>query len=630
MLHLAKIRLRNALRDIELEIAPLTFLLGSNSAGKSSLVQAMKLLTTSVQSGGNSVFPLNGELASLGTFKEVKNSLAHKDATIGIEFHFGKAQRAKILQTIENPIATTTSNVAHYKLEIEGGPSASQARVRKLNMKNADVQLALASQQKGSNYEVSFLQSVTGDAPKEINDLIYKPFEYVSFIDGVMNTALYLNDDDRYEWWEGQYQMHLREGLNRGVSTLEHLIRLFSEYFEREYPEAHKNEADGNRTSLDDYLAGWEDLRDSSGQGDFTVEDWAFAVENDLQYRLSLSILDLLDEEPSGSSFSKSLGSIIKAAYLEQLERHRPPLAYKGEEELAEALHRFMLAQELDEQGVFFAPVQLEYDKGNSDVEYGPIEPSDYQSLSEIQSFVGKKIKFLGPLRIDGFAQQKSESAPNPALPVGIAGELTAQKVMVDPKRSYSQGRYPMPDSGYEDSLIVALNSWISHIEIGQLLSTQDLGSRGVSLAVDGQEIHQLGTGVSQVLPVLVACLSASAGDVVVIEQPELHLHPAAQQKLADFFMAIVSSGAPFSPRLIVETHSEYFINRLRRGVVLGTFSPENSTIAFFEKDKDGTKVRQMAPSASGGFDDWPAGFFAQTEDDLLDILQGLEALDEE
>ncbi|WP_162528596.1 AAA family ATPase [Mycolicibacterium sp. CBMA 361] len=73
-------------------------------------------------------------------------------------------------------------------------------------------------------------------------------------------------------------------------------------------------------------------------------------------------------------------------------------------------------------------------------------------------------------------------------------------------------------------------------------------------------DLTSVGTGVSQVLPVLVMCLQAPPGSLLLIEQPELHLNPAVQQKLADFLLAIAASGR----QLLVETHSDYLITRLR------------------------------------------------------------------
>lgn len=75
--------------------------------------------------------------------------------------------------------------------------------------------------------------------------------------------------------------------------------------------------------------------------------------------------------------------------------------------------------------------------------------------------------------------------------------------------------------------------------------------------------LSAVGVGVSQVLPVIVQCLVAGPGALVVFEQPELHLHPAALQHLVDFLLACTAWGQ----NLLVESHSEYLVLRLCRRI---------------------------------------------------------------
>ena len=80
---------------------------------------------------------------------------------------------------------------------------------------------------------------------------------------------------------------------------------------------------------------------------------------------------------------------------------------------------------------------------------------------------------------------------------------------------------------------------------------------RGTGRAVD---LTSVGVGVSQVLPVLLLCLLAEPGTLVILEQPELHLHPRLETLLADFLLACARAGR----QLLVETHSAHLVNRLR------------------------------------------------------------------
>ena len=86
----------------------------------------------------------------------------------------------------------------------------------------------------------------------------------------------------------------------------------------------------------------------------------------------------------------------------------------------------------------------------------------------------------------------------------------------------------------------------------------------------DWVDLPDVGFGVSQVLPVLVQCFYAPAGSIIIMEQPEIHLHPSAQSALADVMIDVINSkesGKKRNIQLIVETHSEHFLRRLQRRI---------------------------------------------------------------
>lgn len=131
--------------------------------------------------------------------------------------------------------------------------------------------------------------------------------------------------------------------------------------------------------------------------------------------------------------------------------------------------------------------------------------------------------------------------------------------------------------------------------------------------------IH-VGVGVSQVLPIIVQCLVAGPGALVVLEQPELHLHPAAQQRLADFLLACTAWGQ----NIIVESHSEYLVLRLRRRIAedLSDALRSQVSILFAERDSTGaTRYRDVELTPTGGVVEWPAGFFDQGPDEAHQLL---------
>ena len=138
--------------------------------------------------------------------------------------------------------------------------------------------------------------------------------------------------------------------------------------------------------------------------------------------------------------------------------------------------------------------------------------------------------------------------------------------------------------------------------------------------------LPMLGTGISQVLPVLTLCLIARRGDLVLLEQPELHLNPSMQQLLADFLVAISKADR----QVIVETHSEYLVTRLRLNS-LEELAPGNTKILFVEKSPmTGTTYREVESNEFGEIQDWPVGFFDQASSDykrlILKIAEKKEA----
>jgi predicted ATPase len=121
--------------------------------------------------------------------------------------------------------------------------------------------------------------------------------------------------------------------------------------------------------------------------------------------------------------------------------------------------------------------------------------------------------------------------------------------------------------------------------------------------------IADVGFGVSQVLPVLVALLAARPGQLVYLEEPEIHLHPRAQWRLAELLASIASSG----PRVVVETHSSLLLRGIQRLVAKGApLKPEDVALHWFELDDRGlTAVRDANLDAAGAFGDWPVDFDA-------------------
>jgi predicted ATPase len=128
-------------------------------------------------------------------------------------------------------------------------------------------------------------------------------------------------------------------------------------------------------------------------------------------------------------------------------------------------------------------------------------------------------------------------------------------------------------------------------------------GSNEVSHMVS---IADVGLGVSQVLPVLVALLVAEPGQLVYLEQPEVHLHPRAQTALAE----ILADAAKRGVRVVLETHSELLLLAVQSLVAEGKLSSDLVKLHWFTRREDGvTKVSSADLDEAGAFGDWPEDF---------------------
>lgn len=127
-----------------------------------------------------------------------------------------------------------------------------------------------------------------------------------------------------------------------------------------------------------------------------------------------------------------------------------------------------------------------------------------------------------------------------------------------------------------------------------------------------------VGFGISQVLPIVVE-LSARSDSVIMIEQPEIHLHPAMQAALADVLIESVAQSGRAN-QVIAETHSENLVLRLQRRIREGAIDSDSVAILYVDQDSEGQgKVQHLRLSDTGEFiDEWPHGFFEEQFDELF------------
>jgi hypothetical protein len=175
-----------------------------------------------------------------------------------------------------------------------------------------------------------------------------------------------------------------------------------------------------------------------------------------------------------------------------------------------------------------------------------------------------------------------------------------------------------------------ALVDNMNHIGLAQNLLAKKVNDAEIEVLVNRSEdrpydvvsIADVGFGVSQTLPVLVALGAAEEGRLVYLEEPEIHLHPRAQTKLAN----ILADAAKRGVRVVAETHSSLLLRGIQTLVAKGELDPELVRLHWFTRDADGvTQVTSARLDSNGAFGDWPEDFDDVALDSEQQYLDAVE-----
>jgi len=142
-------------------------------------------------------------------------------------------------------------------------------------------------------------------------------------------------------------------------------------------------------------------------------------------------------------------------------------------------------------------------------------------------------------------------------------------------------------------------------------------GVSGVTWSItlrEGQKprtLPQVGVGVSQILPILVMGLLSPKGSLLIIEQPELHLHARVQALLGDFFVGL----SKCNKQCLIETHSENLVSQLRLHIVQSGGLEDSGCMIYFvdQDDRGAAKFEEVKISERGNILNWPDSFFDET-----------------
>jgi len=254
------------------------------------------------------------------------------------------------------------------------------------------------------------------------------------------------------------------------------------------------------------------------------------------------------------------------------------------------------------------------------------------QALNLWHEKLFRSLCYLGPLRTKT-ERLYSWTGIEPES-VGYAGENTVAAILAARKRMISLfkpgAKRASPAKPFEEIIALKLKEMglIEEFKVNPIseqrqeyeVKVRTKGSK------DWVDLPDVGFGISQALPVLVQCFYAPPGSIILMEQPEIHLHPNAQSALADVMIDVINSrenGTDRNIQLIIETHSEHFLRRLQRRIAEDAVPQEKVSAYFANITKTPATLELLQIDNSGNIQNWPENFFG---DEMGDITEQAKA----
>lgn len=251
--------------------------------------------------------------------------------------------------------------------------------------------------------------------------------------------------------------------------------------------------------------------------------------------------------------------------------------------------------------------------------------PGVGQPINFIKNILTSTVEYLGPVRAD----------PKPFYPIdenpvlGTRGE-GAIPFLLRHQQDQIEYRPSVIETPRTGSFLDALNHWLGKLGVTTNL-TIDLVPKfaytarvpSISAPEHAVNLSQVGFGISQLLPVLMMGLKDSKNSLLLYEQPEIHLHPRMQADLGDFFLSVAMHGKT----IILETHSDYLVNRLRRRIAEDRTGELSKLVNILfvhpgTPERPGSYVEPLEIGSDGTIVNCPRDFFSESTDEAYAILR--------
>lgn len=618
---------KSVFEKTKLEFAPLTIFSGANSSGKTTIIQSLLLTTQTLQNSVNSrPIILNGHIIKMGSFDDIVSN-GHKNNSILIDFkltpiEFKKETAIRLLRTYpfrtiqtlksvncsfkfssmvsehDQEITQLQPRLEECRINFESNIDDNENEEKEIHIVRTNLQL----EERLAEYDLS--DEDNNAQQLDISSLMYE-----------VKKPITLKANRRY------YRTPPQSGKPIGASLAHFLPDQFAIVFDA--IEEQENQlldllASGN---MDEYSL-YRITRDFSSSNEIKIS-------KDLQN----IIINLIRESQEEMNFNAK--SRPKHKFLDKLDILQKEFSLDNLVEVYNSLSnkdKQIITQKFQDQFKNFKKlIKSNHQNYENKLAYFPLSEMSNIAVDYIRQFFSHFVKYLGPLRDEPKAIY-SLAGTTDSKDIGYRGEHTAAVLEVHSKTKIKY----IPSEEFETcnfsptvidtTLSLAVLNWLKYMGIASDFQTSDKGVLGYELKVaisETQSLHDLthvGVGVSQVLPILVQSLLAESGSTLIFEQPELHLHPKVQTRLADFFISMTM----LNKQCIVETHSEYLINRLRylSAISEGEQIPKNVIIYFVEKQGEKSKYRPVRINDFGVIEDWPKGFFDESEQNSRAIIK--------
>ena len=250
----------------------------------------------------------------------------------------------------------------------------------------------------------------------------------------------------------------------------------------------------------------------------------------------------------------------------------------------------------------------------------------EVSKLREALSYQNEKLVYLCADRIG--TREFYLKNDNPEIDkIGVYGEYAMDYFEYHKNEPIES--YLMVDKN-EQTLDINVNHWLYHI-VNSELKTEDGGDDiKAFFAYKIDKISKpkfvnpknIGSGTGYLISMLIACLSAKKDELIIIENPEIHLHPKAQAKLGEFFAFIASQGV----QIILETHNDHLLNRFRYEVYNGYLKNEDIIIYYKEESFPFEEIEILENGKfnnKDGENSFPKGFYDATLKEIYKINRG-------